>query len=109
MGSHDGRLWVVTTTFAGRDQAETIVTGLVEEGLAACAQVGGDLTSFYRWRGRTEFAQEAGVVLKVRDDRLDACLARLAELHPYEVPQITAWPAARVGEAYGRWAWGEEA
>jgi periplasmic divalent cation tolerance protein len=109
MGSYDGRLYVVTTTLPGVDQAEQLAAVLVERGLAVCAQVGSGLTTCYRWQGRTEYAQEVGLVLKVRDDRLQACLQFLRTEHPYDVPQLTAWPVTLVDEAYGRWAWGEDA
>jgi len=52
--------------------------------------------------------REVALVLKVRDDRYDACAARLAALHPYEAPELLGWPAGRVGAGYGRWAFGEE-
>jgi uncharacterized protein involved in tolerance to divalent cations len=53
MGSYDGRLYVVTTTLPGVDQAEQLAAVLVERGLAVCAQVGSGLTTCYRWQGRT--------------------------------------------------------
>lgn len=105
MGSFDGRLLVLATTFATRDQAETMVAGLVSDGLAVCGQVGANLTSFYRWQDKVECDAEVGVTLKIRDDRFTACLERLRDIHPYDVPQLIAWPASFVDDAYGRWAW----
>ncbi len=107
MGSHDGRLWIVLTTFPARAAALAAARALVREELAACAQVGADLVSVYRWEGAVQEENEVALALKVRDDRYDACVTRLAALHPYAAPQILGWPAARVAEAYGRWAWEE--
>jgi len=108
MGRRDGRLWVLATTFPERARAEAAARQLVAERLAVCAQVGADLLSCYRWRGELQAAAEVAVTLKVRESDYEACASRLAALHPYETPQIIGWPAARVAEAYGRWAWEEE-
>ena len=109
MSRYDGRLLVLATTFAGRAEAERAAAVLVGEGLAACGQVGADLVSCYRWQGEVATEREVRLLLKVREDRYAACATRLKELHPYDVPQITAWRADRVDEDYGRWAWQEEA
>ncbi len=101
-------LWVLVTTFPRRDLALAAGRRLVAEELAACAQVGGDLVSFYRWRGEVREEAEVAMTLKVRASRYAACAARLRELHPYEVPQIAGWPLARVDPDYARWARGGE-
>ena len=44
--------------------------------------------------------------LKVLKNRYELCVGELKLLHPYEVPQIVGWPAARVDEAYLAWAKG---
>lgn len=46
------------------------------------------------------------VTLKVPAERLDQCAGELERLHPYDVPQVVAWPAAFVGERYLDWAKG---
>jgi periplasmic divalent cation tolerance protein len=101
-------LLVVITTFPEREGAERVAAGLVDSGLAVCAQVGADLISFYRWQGARERASEVSVTLKVRNDRLEACLERLRQLHPYQTPELIAWPASRVDEAYLGWAWQDD-
>ncbi len=102
----DGRLMICATTFPGRDSAAPVVRELIESGLAVCAQIGADLESWYRWQGSVCNEPEVAVQFKIRDDRLDECMARLRILHPYETPQLLAWPATRVDEYYGRWAFG---
>ena len=99
---------VLVTTFPDRDQAHAAAELLVAEDLAVCAQVGADLVSFYRWRGEVQRDDEVQVTLKVRRDRLSACADRLRHGHPYEVPQILAWPASYADSAYLAWAYGED-
>jgi periplasmic divalent cation tolerance protein len=100
-------LYVVTTTFPDRAAAERVASLLVDAGLAACAQVGADLVSFYRWEGKVCRSPEVAVVLKVLPDRLELCLGDLRQLHPYDVPQIVAWEADHVSREYQAWARGE--
>ncbi|MFO7652619.1 MAG: divalent-cation tolerance protein CutA [Candidatus Krumholzibacteriia bacterium] len=104
-----GRLLVCTTTLPQRAAAEHIAEALVREDLAACAQVGADLVSFYRWEGEVQRDQEVQLTLKVATDRWEACARRLVELHPHDVPQVVAWWADRVERRYLLWAEGGEA
>ncbi len=75
---------------------------LVEEGLVACANIGGAVTSIYRWQSAIEEETEIPVLFKLAPQRLDAAEARLAELHSYDEPAILHWPA-QTTEGYGRW------
>ena len=93
----------VTTTAASREEAETIGRILVEERLAACAQVIGPLTSFYRWQGRVEKASEWYCILKTTSDRYSALEPRIKSLHSYDTPEIIAVPLASSAEEYSTW------
>ena len=103
----DGGLWIVTTAFPHRDDAEKAAGLLVDAGLAVCAQVGADLVSFFRWEGAVQRAAEVALVLKVLPDRYELCVGELKLQHPYDVPQIVSWPAGRVDAAYLAWARGK--
>ena len=93
----------VTTTLPDRDAANRIGRRLVEERLAACAQVVGPVSSVYWWRGEVETAGEWYCHLKTTAARMDALISRLRELHPYETPEIVALPVAEADPAYLRW------
>ncbi len=58
----------VVTTTERREDAERIARALVEQRLAACAQVSGPITSTYRWQGEIETAQEWQCRAKSRRD-----------------------------------------
>jgi periplasmic divalent cation tolerance protein len=98
---------ICVTTLPDRAAAERLAENLVRDGLAACAQVGADLTSFYRWQGALCRDAEVAVTLKVTATRWEACARRLRAEHPYDVPQIVAWRADRVDADYARWVGGE--
>jgi periplasmic divalent cation tolerance protein len=97
----DGRQ--VTTTLPDRDAANRIGRRLVEERLAACAQVVGPVSSVYWWQGEVESASEWFCHLKTTAARVDALIARIRALHPYETPQIVAVPVVEGDAAYLRW------
>jgi periplasmic divalent cation tolerance protein len=93
----------VTTTLPDEQSAERIAVSLVEERLAACAQVLGPVSSTYRWQEEVERAWEWYCHLKTSTARLPELQRRLRELHPYEVPEIIAVPIVQGDADYLRW------
>lgn len=93
----------VETTVDSRDGAERLARSVVEHRLAACAQVSGPITSFYRWEGRVRADEEWTVVVKTAADRLDELTAHLGEVHPYDVPEVVAVPVTGGNPAYLEW------
>jgi len=83
--------------------ADRLATTLVEERLVACAQVLHGLRSIYVWEGEIESAAEALLLLKTRDDLFETLVARVTELHPYDVPEVIAVPITRLSPAYAGW------
>ena len=93
----------VTTTLPDREAANRIGRRLVEERLAACAQVIGPVSSVFWWQGEVESAGEWYCHLKTTASRVDDLIARIGELHPYETPEILAVPVAEANPAYLQW------
>jgi len=94
---------VVLVTAASAEGATQIGRALVEERLAACANVVGPITSVYRWQGAVEEAREQLMLLKARATDLDRIVARVHELHAYDVPEIIALPIRDGSPAYLAW------
>lgn len=93
----------VTTTLPDRDAANRLGRRLVEERLAACAQVVGPVSSVYWWQGEIETAGEWYCHLKSTAERVPALITRIRELHPYETPEIIALPVTEGNAAYLQW------
>jgi periplasmic divalent cation tolerance protein len=93
----------VYAVFASAEEAERIGRIVVEEGLAACINILGPVRSMYRWQGAVESAEEAAAILKTSQDSADALIARISELHSYEVPCIVTWPIDKVLRGYADW------
>lgn len=98
---------IVFMTAASRDEARMIARALVEEGLAACCNLVGDVESIYRWEGAVETARETLAIIKTTGERFDAVKRRIEELHSYDLPEIIAMPVVAGSEKYLAWVRGE--
>lgn len=83
--------------------ADAIARTLVDERLAACVQVLPGLRSTYRWQGAVEQADEVLLQAKTTHRAMAAAMARIAALHPYEVPEVIALQALHASDAYAAW------
>jgi periplasmic divalent cation tolerance protein len=93
----------VYVTAADVALAESMGQLVVQERLAACANVLPGLTSIYRWKGKLRREPEVALLLKTREALFDRLAARLTELHDDEVPCIVAWPIACASAAFMNW------
>jgi periplasmic divalent cation tolerance protein len=83
--------------------ASRIAQACVEVRLAACANIGGEIASIYRWKGAIEQANEVPLWLKTRADLFDRLCAHVKPRHPYEVPCIVAVDLVQIDPAYAAW------
>ena len=93
----------VLTTAPSVEVAERIGGTLVEEGLAACANVVPGVRSIFRWRGAVSHESEVLMILKTTTGSLAALSRRVVELHPYEVPEVLALDVRAGHEPYLDW------
>lgn len=89
--------------FADTAEAERIGRQMVEEGLAACVNILGPCRSVYRWEGAIETADEVAAIFKTTAAAAEALVARIADLHSYDVAAIAVWPVATSLAAYSDW------
>jgi periplasmic divalent cation tolerance protein len=82
---------MLLTTLPNADDARRIARLLVEERLAACAQLL-PIESVYRWDGKIAEEPEILLLIKTRTALFDAAIARIRTEHPYSVPQIVGTP-----------------
>lgn len=98
----DAKYAVVTTTFEDREQAEQMARELVERRMAACVQLT-PITSFYRWKGEIERAEEVLLTAKTTAARAQEILSFIAQRHPYEVPEILVTSVLAGHAPYLQW------
>ena len=93
----------VYATFADEGEARHIGHVCVEERLAACVNILGPVHSIYRWQGTVEEAGEIAALFKTTEAAAPILLARIAELHSYDVPAAVVWPIAAALDSYRQW------
>ncbi len=81
------RLVIVT---APVEAAPALAKTIVEERLAACANIAPSVRSIYTWKGKIEDEEESLMLIKTTAEAVEALTARIMELHPYDVPEIIA-------------------
>ncbi len=85
------------------DRARELARQLLDERLAACVNLLPGVHSLYRWRGELHEDPEVLMIMKTTRTRFDALRERLAELHPYEVPELIALPIVDGLSSYLEW------
>lgn len=91
----------IYAVFKDLAEAERIAEAVVTERLAACANILAPCRSIYRWQDAIERAEEVPALFKTAQP--DALIARIAELHSYDVPAAVAWPIQNAHPAYSDW------
>ena len=81
---------VVLTTVGSEEQANQIASTLVDESLAACVNILGDVKSVYRWKGKVAHDEERLLIIKTTAPLFDTVRRRIKALHSYELPEIIA-------------------
>ncbi len=94
---------VLFSTIDGDDNARQLAEQLVQENLAACVNIIPNLLSVYKWKGQVEAASEFLLVLKTTEERVDALIERLVQLHPYELPEAIAFTVQHGHGPYLDW------
>lgn len=97
------RVAIVLTTLPADADAGAFAEALVTERLAACVSVGAEMTSVYAWKGAVERATERQVLVKTVAANVPRIEARLATLHPYDVPELLVLAVDDGSEAYLAW------
>lgn len=83
---------MVYVTYPSEASAAEISTALLDEGLAACANIMPAHRSLFRWEGAVQDVGETAVIYKTRGALFDALAARVSALHSYECPCIVSLP-----------------
>jgi periplasmic divalent cation tolerance protein len=94
---------LILSTFADEVTASSVIRTLLNEEFIACGSIVPGIHSIYRWKGKVEESAEVQVILKTTAEKASQCMARLRELHPYEIPEIIELEPSSVGDPYAAW------
>lgn len=98
-----GPFAMLYATFPEGEAAFAAARTLIDERLVACANLLPGMRSLYRWQGKVESAEEVVLLLKTTAARVPEAMARIAQLHPYDVPCVVEVPLGAVHGPYGEW------
>lgn len=94
---------LILTTVGTEEDASRIARLLVEERLAACVNVIPGVRSVYWWEGRVNLDAELLLLVKTTAPLVDAVQVRLAEIHPYDLPEFVVVEPERLAPRYQQW------
>ncbi|HLG22759.1 MAG TPA: divalent-cation tolerance protein CutA [Candidatus Manganitrophaceae bacterium] len=94
---------VVFVTTSSKEEGEKIGRYLVENRLAACANILPGVTSIFSWEGKICREEESLVVLKTKRELFQRLAEEVRKLHSYSVPEIIAIPLVEGASSYLEW------
>lgn len=92
-------------TAPNSETAARIARTLVEEKLAACVNIHGEMRSVYDWQGRIEIGLETPLIVKTTAASAPAARDRILALHPHDQPCVAALPVSADGSSAGFLDW----
>ncbi len=94
---------LIYITTSGEEESKKIAKILLEERIAACANIIPSMVSFYWWEGEIEEDNESILLLKTRSDKLDILIRRVKDIHSYDLPCILEISVQNGSEDYLQW------
>jgi periplasmic divalent cation tolerance protein len=94
---------IAMTTCPTAPIADRIAQTLVGEGFAACVNQISGIASTYIWQDQIQTDTETLLLIKTTGGQFESLKARLAALHPYELPELVAIPVCAGAENYLDW------
>lgn len=93
----------VYMTCSTAEEARLIGRALVQEHIAACVNILGDIESIYEWQGELCEECEVAMIAKTTATRMPALIVRVKELHSYDCPCIIGLPIGEGHQPYLDW------
>ena len=103
MTSISSEFVMIYCTCPDEQTAASIAIRIVEQGLAACVNQVPGLTSVYKWEGEMKTGTEVLLLIKTTTERCAQLMSELAEIHPYELPEVIAVPITMGHQPYLEW------
>lgn len=93
---------MVTTTFDSKEEANKIISLLLEKRLVSCCQLS-NITSSYHWKGNIEHQDEFLLQMKSKKELYKEIENAILENHSYETPQLIAYDIVDGYKEYLDW------
>lgn len=101
--ANGSELVIILCTFPSGSEWGEVAHTLLHERLCACVNQVREVASIYHWQGEVVSNREVVCMFKSTAERYPELVARLTELHPYDVPEIVRLSVESVNQAYLDW------
>ena len=95
--------YLVLSTAPTQTEAHALSQKLLEENLVACVNVIYPASSFFFWKGKSQKAREAILIMKTMSSQISKLERFILKHHSYEVPEIIGWPITLGSKSYLAW------
>lgn len=106
---HDEQVLIAMTNVPDAATARTMARAIVETRLAACVNILPGVESVYHWQGAVEEAGEVTLLIKTTHRHYPQLQQAILAAHPYDLPEVVAWPLTEGHPAYLHWVAAETA
>ncbi|MBU6372027.1 MAG: divalent cation tolerance protein CutA [Alphaproteobacteria bacterium] len=96
---------VFYTTWPDAGAAERCGRDLLARRLAACVNIGPEITSLYRWREAVETGRETVMLVKTVARQAESTRDAILAQHPYETPCVLAFDASTATSSFAFLGW----
>ncbi|MFB6257434.1 MAG: divalent-cation tolerance protein CutA [Flavobacteriales bacterium] len=79
-------------TTESKEEAKKVAAPLIEEGLAACANIIPGMKSVFYWEGEVQSEEECILIVKTDERMNERVMERVRTLHSYDCPCMLVLP-----------------
>ena len=94
---------IVHVTVPSKIAGEKIANVLLNNKLAACVNIIPGVSSFYTWKNKINEDAELLLEIKTKSRLFNSLEEIVVKNHPYDVPEVIAFPMQFVSKSYGAW------
>jgi len=94
---------IIYITTSNEEEAFKIGRKIVKERLAACSNIIKNMKSIYWWENNLENDEEAILILKTMEEKVEEIIDKVIEIHSYDNPCIIALPVIKASDSYLKW------
>lgn len=98
----DNKYCMISTTFDNKEEANELISNLLEKRLVSCCQLS-NIESSYHWKGKIEFSKEVLIQMKTKKSLYKEIENEIIKFHSYKTPQIICYDILDGYKDYLEW------